>query len=196
MSYQVILISEEKLKAFTAINDNVRVEDIEPQIIIAQDLYLQPSLGTKFFTSLKNAVFNGTLTSDEVTLLEEYIAPMLLHRSLVLALPFIKYRIADKGVLSGTSETSTQTTLDELQYLVGKVETTAEFYAQRMREFLLDNPGMFTDYQNPGTDGMYPNRRPAYTSTLVTPARRGSGTYKYYDGYEGYNNCFCESGLT
>jgi len=196
MSYQVILISEEKLKAFTAINDNVRVEDIQPQVIIAQDLYLQPQLGTKFFTSLKDAVYNSTLSADEITLLEEYIAPMLLHRALVLALPFIKYRIVDKGVLSGTSETATQTTLDELQYLISKVEATAEFYAQRLREFLLDNPGMFTDYENPGTDGMYPTRRPAYTSTLVIPARKGSGTYKYYDGYEGYDNCFCESGLT
>jgi hypothetical protein len=196
MSAEVLLISEEKLKAFSAVNDNVRVEEIQPMVVQAQDLYLQPQLGTKFFTSLKLAVLNNTLTADQITLLDDYIAPMLLNRAFALALPFLKYKIVDKGVLSGTSETATQTTLDELQYLISKVESTAEFYAQRLREFLLDNPGMFADYENPGTDGMYPNRRTPYFSGLTVPAKKGSGTYKYYNGYDtGLDDCFCESGL-
>ena len=189
MAATVLLISEEKLKAFTAMHENVRVEDVAPFILQAQDLYLQPQLGTKFFKQLKANVLSNTLTVDETALLEDYIAPVLIHRAFALAIPFIKYKIVDKGVLSGTSETATQTTLDEVQYLINKVEDTAEFYAQRLREFFFDHPGLFPDYINPGVYGMMPDRTSPYFSGLVVPANRGFGNYKY-DLYD-KDDCFC-----
>ena len=190
MSAVVLLVSENKLKAFTALHENVRVEDIAPFVQQAQDLYLQPSLGTKFFKSLKEAVYTNTLTAEETDLLEDYIAPMLIHRAFALSIPFIKYKVVDKGVLSGTSETASQTTLDEVQYLISKVEDTAQFYAQRLREFFFDHPGMFPDYINPGIYGMMPDRTSPYFSGLVVPKSYGNGAYKYSYGYEN-NDCFC-----
>jgi len=189
MAVQVLLVSEAKIKAFTALHENVRVEDIAPFIIQAQDIYLQQMLGTKFFTSLKDHVLNNTLTSDETLFLEDYIAPWMIQRAFALSLPFIKYKVVDKGILSGNSETATQTTLEEVQYLISKVESTAEFYAQRTREFLFDNPSMFPDYVNPGIDGMFPNRQSPYFSGLTVPNRFGYGTYKYqYDKDDSF--CF------
>lgn len=186
MAATVLLVSEAKLKSFTALHENVRVEDVAPYVLQAQDLYLQPQLGTKFFKQLKDNVYTNTLTQDETELLEEYIAPMLIHRSLALAIPTIKYKIVDKGVLSGSSETSTQTTLDEVQYLISKIENTAEFYAQRLREFFFDHPGMFPFYINPGIFGMLPDRTSPYFSGLVIPNRRGYGTLKYSSqGWDG-----------
>ena len=179
MAAVILLVSEEKIKSFTSLHENVRVEDIAPFIIQAQDIYLQPMLGTKFFTSLKNHVLTNTLTPDETLFLEDYISPWMIQRAFALAIPFIKYKIVDKGILSGNSETATQTTLDEVQYLISKVESTSEFYAQRTREFLFDNPSMFPDYVNPGVDGMYPDRTSPYFSGLTVPNPYGYGTYKY-----------------
>ena len=190
MAAVVLLVSEEKIKSFTALHENVRVEDIAPFILQAQDLYLQPQLGTKFYKNLKDAVLNNTLTGDETNLLEDYISPMLINRAFALAIPFIKYKVVDKGILSGNSETATQTTLDEVQYLIQKVEDTAEFYAQRLREFFFDNPGMFPDYVNPGVKGMMPDRTSPYFSGLVVPRPYGYGAYKYTYGY-GKDDCFC-----
>jgi hypothetical protein len=180
----VLLVSENKIKAFTAIHFNVRVEDIAPYVIQAQDLYLQPLLGTKFYKHLKEAVGNGTLTANETLFLDEYIANLLIQRAFALSIPFIKYKIVDKGVVSGTSETSSDVNLDEIKYLIGKVEEAAEFYAQRAREFLFDNISMFQDYLNPGIKGMMPDRRSQYTAGLTIPARRGMGLLKYSNGYD------------
>lgn len=180
----VLLVSENKLKAFTGMHFNVRVEDIAPYIIQGQDLYLQPLLGTKFFDHLKGEVQTNTLTANETTLLDEYISPMLIQRAFALSIPFIKYKIVDKGIVSGTSETSSDVSLDEIKYLIGKVEDSAEFYAQRTREFLFDNPSMFQDYLNPGIKGMRPDRRGQYTAGLTIPARRGSGLLKYTSSYD------------
>jgi hypothetical protein len=181
---QVLLISENKIKAFTALHQNVRMEDIAPFIIQSQDLYLQPLLGTKFYKRLKDAVLNGTLTSDETEFLDEYVSSMLIQRAFALSIPFIKYKIADKGILSGSSETASDTDLDEVKYLIGKVEDAAEFYAQRVREFLFDNISMFEDYLNPGIKGMMPSRRSQYTAGLTIPARPGSGLLKYTYPYD------------
>jgi hypothetical protein len=189
MAATVLLVSEEKLKAFTALHENVRVEDVAPFIVQAQDIYLQNQLGTKFFDQLKADVLANTLTVEETALLDDYIAPMLIHRAFALSIPFIKYKIVDKGVLSGTSETATQTTLDEVQYLIAKVEDTAEFYAQRLRNFFFDHPGMFPAYVNPGIYGMMPDRTSPYFSGLVVPAPYGNGAYKYSN--YGKDDCFC-----
>lgn len=180
----VLLVSENKLKAFTGMHQNVRVEDVAPYIIQGQDLYLQPLLGTKFYKHLKDAVAAGTLTANETLFLDEYISPMIIQRAFALSIPFIKYKIVDKGIVSGTSETSSDVSLDEIKYLIGKVEDSAEFYAQRVREFLFDNISMFQDYINPGIKGMMPDRRSQYTAGLTIPARRGSGLLKYSNGYD------------
>ena len=196
MAQQVIFVSEEKIKAYTQMHENVQVQDVVPSVLMAQDIYLQPMLGTKFYNSLKTKILAGTLNPDETVLVAEYVAPYMMNWGFAMALPWLKYKVVDKGILSGTSETASQTTKEELEFLISKVESTAQFYGQRLREFLFDNPGMFPDYENPGVDGMMPNRNSPYFSGLTVPAWRGSGVYKYANYYDkGYDNCFCDSGL-
>jgi hypothetical protein len=178
MARTALLVSEQRMKQWTGLDENVRTEDIRVYIVQAQDIYVQDTLGTKFFNSLKNAIINSTLTSNEETLLKDYVGPMLMQYALYLMLPHIKYKIVDKGILSGTSEETQATSLDELKYLRESTLNTAQFYNERVIEYFRDNPGMFPDYETPGTDGMYPNKQTPYFSGLVTqvPKRRS-----YYD---------------
>tara|TARA_R110000772_G_scaffold208154_3_gene318637 strand:+ start:1888 stop:2460 length:573 start_codon:yes stop_codon:yes gene_type:complete len=189
MSYTALLVSEQRMKQWTNLDQNVRTEDITPFIIQSQDIYVQNQLGTKFYNTIKSNIISNTLTSDEQTLLNDYIGPTLMQYSLYLMMPGLKYKLSDKGVLSGTSEEASQTTLDELKYLRQSTLDTAEFYAARLREYLLDNPGMYPDYETPGTDGMYPDKRTPYFSGLVIP-----NTYNTYydekcDGCDDCGNC-------
>lgn len=167
---QAILISEQRVKKLTNLDDNVRVEEITPFILQAQDLYLQDRLGTKFFDRLKAGVIANDLNADEQALLNDYIGSMLAHYALYLMLPGLKYKLVEKGILSGQSEETGATTLDELKYLRQTVLDTAEFYDERLRERLCDLPsGTFPEYSSPGSDGMHPNSQKPYFSGLVTP---------------------------
>ena len=177
MAYTALLVSEQRLKQWTALDENVRVDEITPFIINAQDIYMQDTLGTKFYTRLKDGVVADDLTADEIHLLNEYIAPTLMQYALYLMLPTLKYKVVEKGLLSGTSEETAATNLDELKYVRQTTLDMAEFYNKRLIEFLKDNPGMFSDYDSPGTDGMYPNKRTPYFSGLVTNVRNKG----YYD---------------
>ena len=170
----VLLVSEQRMKQWTSLDNNIRIDILTPSILQAQDIYIQDTLGTAFYTRLKEGVVANDLTTDEAAFLKDYVGPCLIQYALYLVLPSLKYKMVEKGILNGTSEETQPTTLDEMMYLRDSAMDTAMFYNQRMLEFLKDNPGMFALYTNPGTDGMYPNKQNPYFSGLQTniPLRR------------------------
>ena len=89
MSQTVLLVSEQRLKQWTSLDNNTRDEEITPSILDAQNVYIQSTLGTPLFNHLKDGVLNNTLTADEITLLNEYTAPALMQYALYLILPNI-----------------------------------------------------------------------------------------------------------
>ena len=101
---------------------------------------------------------------------------MLMQYSLYMILPHLKYKYVEKGIVSGSSEETTQTSLDELKYLRETALETAQFYDERMREFLRDYPTLFPIYQIWNTKGMSPNRETAYFSGLQTNIPRRTWT--------------------
>jgi hypothetical protein len=166
--YDVLLVSEERLKSFTGLDENVRVETITPYILNAQDIYIQNILGSLFYNRLKDGVRLDNLNNEEFNLLQDYISKALMFYSLYLLLPHIKYKIAQKGILNGASEETTPTNLEELKYLRQSTLDTAEFYQKRLLKELKDFPNRFPQYQVYGTIGMNPDKTSPYFSGLVT----------------------------
>lgn len=183
MSQTALLVSEQRMKQWTQLDDNVRLNEITPHILQAQDIYLQNVLGTRLYDRLKAGVIAADLTANEQLLLKDYVGPTLMQYALYLMLPSIKYKIANQGILNGTSEETSPTTLDELKYIRQNTLDTAEFYSKRLTKYFFDNPNLFPEYQNPGTDGMMPDKRNPYFSGLVT----GKSNLKYYE--EKYGEC-------
>ena len=172
MANQVLLVSEQRLKQWTQLDDNVRLNEITPHILQAQDIYIQNLVGTRLYVRLQEGVINNDLNANEDLLLNDYVGKTLMNYALYMMLPSIKYKIVNQGIINGTSEESSPTTLEELRYLRQTVLDTAEFYAKRLLEFFIDNPNMFPEYQNPGTDGMLPDKANPYFSGLQTDIPR------------------------
>ena len=179
MSRTVLLVSEEKIKAFTAIHENVQAADLAPHISAAQDIHLQGCIGTALLNALKVAILNNTLSNDQKTLLDDYISSMLVNWAFYMALPFLKYKVVDKGIVSGASETSNPTTLEELQYLRQSVMDTAEFYQERLRQYLIANTAVYPEYSQWVSGQMAADRQPDYFSGLTIPHAK----YKYNGQY-------------
>ena len=59
MSQTALLVSEQRMKQWTQLDDNVRLNEITPHILQAQDIYLQNVLGTRLFDRLKAGVIAG-----------------------------------------------------------------------------------------------------------------------------------------
>ena len=188
----VLLVSEQRMKNWTSLDSNIRIDVLTPSILLAQDSQIQNLLGTPFYKRLKQGVFANDLTVNESAFLKDFVGPCLIQYSLYYLLPSLKYKMVEKGILNGTSEETQPTTLEEMKYLREQAIDMAEFYSKRLLEYLCDNPGMFPLYNNPtSNDGMYPDKANPYFAGLQTniPLRRNSLSI-----YENECNSDCDCG--
>lgn len=173
----VLFISEARLKALTAVHDNVQPNDIMPFVLQSQDIYIQDILGTTLYNNLKTSVSASTTTAAEQTLINDYLSPTLANYAIYLALPHMNYKVKNKAVVNPTSEESTSTTLEEIKYLRGAVLDTAQFYAERTKDYLRENYGSFPGYNNWDGNQMPPNKSVQYDHGIYIPKPRGCGYY-------------------
>ena len=177
----VLLVSEQRMKDWTSLDSNIRIDVLTPSILNAQEIYIQDTLGTPFFNRLKEGVRLNDLTTDESDFLRDYVGPTLMQYALYLIMPNLKYKFVEKGIVSGASEETTGTTLEELKYLRETALDTAQFYDERMKENLKDFPARFPIYQTWNTLGMAPNKENTYFSGLQTNIPRRNDLYIYAD---------------
>ena len=177
----VLLVSEQRMKDWTSLDNNIRIDVLTPSILNAQEIYIQDTLGTPFFNRLKEGVRLNDLTTDESDFLRDYVGPALMQYALYLIMPNLKYKFVEKGIVSGASEETTGTTLEELKYLRETALDTAQFYDERMKEFLKDYPNMFPIYRTWNTIGMAPNKQNTYFSGLQTDIPRRNDLWIYKD---------------
>ena len=179
-----LFITEDKLKSFTGIDQNVDPEILYPFVIQSQDLYVQSTLGTKLYNALKTYVNDYVTAQTPIpqaykTLLDDYVANMVVYYTYYLALPHIKYKTTNKGLMSGTSEVGETISLEEVQFLMNKVNSTAQFYNERLRDFLVAYQEDYPEYQSyTNKDGMAPKRGTSYYTGLAMP---GTNLNKYCD---------------
>ncbi len=174
MSY-VLFISEQKLKDSTAINLNVDVNLLLPYVRQAQKIYVEPKLGTDLYEALKTKISGSTLTGAYETLVDDYIGDMLPNWAFYHAIPFLRFKIENGNIYSKTSETGTALTTEEAQHLREEVRNTAEYYTERMIEYVTNNTSSFPEYNtNSGAD-ISPDRN-AYYGGMNLERPRPQGT--------------------
>ena len=144
----VLFISEETIKNSTTINGNVDVELLLPYIKVSQDIHVQQLLGTNLYEKIEADITGGTLTGNYKILVDEYIQPVLVHYSLYECMPFLSYKIMNKDIVRKISETSTPASLEDIKYMRNIIVNTAQFYAERLVEYLRNNTSLFIEYSN------------------------------------------------
>jgi hypothetical protein len=178
MSY-VLFISEEKLKESTAINLNVDVDLLLPYVRQAQKLYVETKLGTDLTQKLKDLIVAGTIgnVGNEAykTLLDDYIGDMLPNWAFYHAIPFLRFKIENGNIYSKTSETGTALSETEAQHLREEVRNTAEYYTERLIDYIRNNTSSFPEYStNSGAD-VSPDSNAFYNGINVErPMQKGT----------------------
>lgn len=167
-----LFVSEAKLKAFTAIQENTTPEKLTPFIVQAQDIYLQNILGSYFYNILKGQIQSGTVTSVNQDLINDYIAPYVLNAALFQYLPFSRTPIYNKGPVAAVDGDGVATSdLADLKYLRSVVMDTTEFYGQRLRRELTLNSGtLYPDWlQSNFNNNMNPDATTRFASGFALP---------------------------
>ena len=178
MSY-VLFISEQKLKDSTAINLNVDVNILLPYVLQAQTLYIEPKLGTQLYEHIKGLIQAGTIgnvgNAAYKTLLDDYISFVLVNYSFYHAIPYLRFKIENGNIYSKTSETGTALSTEESQSLREEISNTAQYYTERLIEYIRNNTSLFPEYStNSGAD-VNPDKNAYYNGmNLERPNQQGT----------------------
>jgi len=136
MSKNVLLIDENILKDRTAIHGNIDPKLLYPEIKAAQDMYIEPILGSNLFNKIINEVDAGTITGVYKDLLDDYIIDALIYY-VISALPdAISYQFWNKGVVRKQGDNTELPSMSELIDISNKYRNRAEWYGERLNKYL------------------------------------------------------------
>ena len=174
MAY-VLFISEAKLKERTAINLNVSTDLLLPYILQSQKLYVKTKLGSDLYEKLEADITAGTLAGAYLTLVDDYIGDMLHAWAFYLAIPFLRFKIENGNIYSKTSETGTALSTEEAQHLREEVRNTAEYFTERMIDYICNNTSSFPEYSTNSGSDVNPDKN-AYYNGMNLERPNGQGT--------------------
>ncbi len=143
MSKNVLLIDVQILKDRTSIHTNIEDRLLKPEIKTAQDMFIEPVLGTPLFNKLINDIdTTGTTAGNYKTLLDNYIIDCLVWRTMQ-QLPYaLSLQIWNKGVKVKDGDNDKSPTMSEMADLSNEYRIKAEHYENRLRMYLVKDKGV------------------------------------------------------
>lgn len=179
------LVDSEYVKTWTSIEGNIDDSKINPNIFKAQDMYLQPVLGSTFYNYIQEQYSLGTasMSAVDLELLEGYIQPALVEWVSFVVYPFLKTKPTNKSLSQETSNYSAVADRADVKDILNNLRNSAEFYTQRLLNELRLHPELYPLYINPGVENL-PRTRSNYFSGISF-----GGCDKTNDGDDWHCNC-------
>ena len=151
----ILLISENKLKNFTDIDQNVTSAVLLPFIGVVQQTKLEYIIGRRYYVELLEQVVNSNLTTINNNFLQYFCQPLLIWAAYAECLPSVFMRIKNNGIVAGSEKTIT---ISEMQFLQTRADERSQFFERRMIEELIFNQSNYPAvYTYTSTDGMRPH---------------------------------------
>lgn len=139
MSLNVLIMSVNMLKSRTPVHSNIDDKLIYPEIKLAQDMYIHPILGSALYNKIINDInVSGTpLGASYVTLVDDYVLDTLQNYVLAALPDVLSYQFWNKGMIRKQGDNTELPSMSELMDLSNKYIKKAEWYAERLRQYLV-----------------------------------------------------------
>ena len=140
------LISTTKLKKRGYIHENVEDSLLRTMIIRVQDTIVEPIIGTPLFKRLLKGIDDDDLTADEITLMDNYIVPVMVAGCDYRSVNVIVYQIRNKSVGTTRDEHLDPATESGNVRLKDELNADLRHYETRLIGYLKDNCTLFPLY--------------------------------------------------
>lgn len=154
---KALLIGRKELVRYTPLSGNIDTDKIIQYIEIAQDIHLQQILGTDLLEKIQADIISSAPAGIYLEV-ANLAKPVLAHYSFMEFLPFAQYIIGNKGLFKHTSENATEASQSDVNAMKEKSRDTAQFYAQRLIDFLCANSDQIPEYTSNTEEDMNPRR--------------------------------------
>lgn len=146
------------LKRNSIIDGNVDIDRFIGFLKIAQQIHIRNYLGTDLYNKISADIIAGSLSGDYLSLVNDYVQPMLIHFAMVDYLPFAAYTLKSGGLYKHTSENAETVTKEEVDYLIEKHRDIAEYYTRRFIDHMSFNQSSFPEYNSNTNDDIHPDK--------------------------------------
>jgi len=165
---QALFITRNDLVKYTAVNGNVDTDKFIQFVKIAQDIHIQNYLGSDLFNKISEDIIADNLTGDYLTLVNDYVKPMVIHWAMVEYLPFASYNIANKGIYKSSSENASVVDKNEIDFLIEKSRNLAQYYTDRFISYMQFNaPSKFNEYYTNSNQDVYPDKDASFEGWVL-----------------------------
>jgi hypothetical protein len=185
-SYNVIFLTDQDIKDNSIIEDNVDPKTIYPIIMLVQDKYLQEITGTELLNALQVNAQAGTLNPNQANLISQYIKKVLIWYTIYENAIYNSLKYTNKGIERMNSLNSVPATLTEIEAIAERAKNNAEFYGQRLIDWLyIHQNDYFPEYNQNQINGadMFPKRETVYQSRLFMGNRKNQNDTNWKDVY-------------
>lgn len=177
-----LFISTDRLKKDSALGGSVDDNLLLPYILMAQDRYILPVLGTDLNNKLISDIQGSSLSGAYLTLLQTYIQPSLVQYAFATVLPFLRLRMVNNSIVTMSSEQGSSVSHEELKPLINASIDQAEFYRERLIDYIRNNTSSFPEYStNTGAD-LTPTSENYYAGLNLDVAPLSNKTKSFLQG--------------
>lgn len=191
MSSNTLLISDLILKERSVVHTSLDPKLIYPDIKYCQDLYIKPIFGTALFEKMQAIVADGTITSNPANvdykyLVDTYLIDALIYFTLSELALSSSYQLTNKGMIRKIGDNTEMPTMSEIYTAAQSYKNRAEYYANRMKLFLIDQSSRLNKYPE--------YRLPGSTIDTVVPEMKSFSMPIYLGDSDGRDNPWCNPG--
>ena len=154
-----LFISREDLIRHTPLSGNIDMDKVLHFVKIAQDIHVQGLLGTPLYERIQTDILANTLTGDYLSLVNDYVKPVLIQYTFLEFLPFAQYTLGNKGVFKKTSENGENPSVLEVDRMKEATRNTADHYSRRLADHLRHYAhNIYVEYLRAEKDEMKPQK--------------------------------------
>tara|TARA_R100000781_G_scaffold17246_3_gene13803 strand:+ start:1783 stop:2355 length:573 start_codon:yes stop_codon:yes gene_type:complete len=177
-----LFISTNRLKKDSALGGSVDDNLLLPYILMAQDRYILPVLGTDLTNKLISDIQGSSLSGAYLTLLQTYVQPSLVQYSFATVLPFLRLRMVNNSVVTMSSEQGSSVSHSDLKPLINASIDQAEFYRERLIDYIRNNTNSFPEYSSNSGADLTPTSQNYYAGLNLDVAPMSNKTKSFLQG--------------
>ena len=164
-----LLISEAKIRAFSDLNESVDDALMVNAIREAQDIVIQPIIGTKLYNVIIEKIDNSSVSGSYQTLVDDYIQPALVYASLYNITENVYVRTRNNGLLTPTGgENSVNVDKNMYDTKRQSIFNKQQFYADQLSRYLNEKYNLFPELgENTELYQFVPDYGSQYRSPIV-----------------------------
>jgi|TARA_R100001591_G_scaffold118350_1_gene140758 hypothetical protein len=163
----VLFIKRSDLIKNSIIDGNVDTDLFIQFIKLAQQIHVRNYLGTDLYNKISTDISGGNLAGNYLSLVNDYVQPMLIWYAQVEYIPYAAYQIKNGGIFKHSSENAETVSKDEVDYLVEKARNSAEYYTRRFIDYMSFNNSLFPEYNSNSNEDIYPDKDSTFNGWVL-----------------------------